>query len=410
MDGCPDRALDTHIYQAWSDPNSRIFFYNDACAVKETISALERDFGPVVVGEWSLATDNCAMWLNGFNDNLPGFPRLPCKYIPCGDPYMGFDQPGTPLDPSKAIQGPYGTGMSGPIFGLCPVGRDWMKETSGNPLTGKDWIRAPPEVPKGMDDTDNVMANLALKKINAFSGIGHGFYFWNFRTDLYDPQWSYMAALERGWIPKGNLKDNKVMNACNKEDNGEFRCVVKDGQLEESVRKGAAYALIAEGSPSAYLSNYTGQALVDEANDILENFWSANRVQGATCDFGGIAYLVELNRTDDDYGMGGGVMLNDDDEYSGGMNGNGRYFGGELSLLVTVLVVIGASSLGGILGFVIAMNCNKEFNQRVRASSVFSGFQSNPTVRQSLAFDKFDDDDVSELKFYEDENQPLMNK
>jgi len=33
---------------------------------------MEREFGPVIVGEWSLATDNCAMWLNGFNDNLSG--------------------------------------------------------------------------------------------------------------------------------------------------------------------------------------------------------------------------------------------------------------------------------------------------------------------------------------------------
>jgi glucan 1,3-beta-glucosidase len=114
---CPDRALDTHIYQAWADPSSRAFFYNDACQQKHYIANMEREFGPVVVGEWSLATDNCAMWLNGFNDNLSGFPRLPCKYIPCSPPYMGTEQPGTPLDPSKPIQGPYGTGMSGPIFG-----------------------------------------------------------------------------------------------------------------------------------------------------------------------------------------------------------------------------------------------------------------------------------------------------
>jgi glucan 1,3-beta-glucosidase len=33
------------------------------------------------------------------------------------------------------------------------------------------------------------MSHLASKKINAFSGIGHGFYFWNFRTDLNNPQW-----------------------------------------------------------------------------------------------------------------------------------------------------------------------------------------------------------------------------
>ena len=49
-------------------------------------------------------------WLNGFNDNLSGFPRLPCKYIPCSPPYMGDEQPGAPVDASKALQGPYGTG------------------------------------------------------------------------------------------------------------------------------------------------------------------------------------------------------------------------------------------------------------------------------------------------------------
>jgi glucan 1,3-beta-glucosidase len=57
------------------------------------------------------------MWLNGFNDNLPGFPRLPCKYSPCvggpnhdDPPYMGVDvQPGVPIDPSNPMQGPYGT-------------------------------------------------------------------------------------------------------------------------------------------------------------------------------------------------------------------------------------------------------------------------------------------------------------
>lgn len=72
--------------------------------------------------------------------------------------------------------------MSGPIFGLCPGSRDWIRESSGNPNTGKDWIRAPPEAPKHLDDTDTVMTELALQKIEAFSGIGHGFFFWNFRS------------------------------------------------------------------------------------------------------------------------------------------------------------------------------------------------------------------------------------
>jgi glucan 1,3-beta-glucosidase len=205
MAGCPERALDTHIYQAWREPDSRVGFFQDACNAKKSIANMEREFGPVIVGEWSLATDNCAMWLNGFNDNLPGFPRLPCKYTSCisgqyhnESHYMGIinrTQPGVPIDPSKPMQGPYGTGMSGPIFGLCPGSRDWLKESNGDPLTGQDWIRAPPIAPYGYDDTDFVMQRLALKKINAFSGIGHGFFFWNFRTDLYEPQWSYMGTL-----------------------------------------------------------------------------------------------------------------------------------------------------------------------------------------------------------------------
>ena len=136
MNGCPERALDTHIYQAWRNPDSRLGYFQDACATKRAIGDMEREFGPVIVGEWSLATDNCAMWLNGFNDNLPGFPRLPCKYVECSDPYMGEGQPGAPVDRTKPMLGPYGTGMSGPSFGLCPVGRDWVKESSGNPQTG----------------------------------------------------------------------------------------------------------------------------------------------------------------------------------------------------------------------------------------------------------------------------------
>lgn len=62
--------------------------------------------------------------------------------------------------------------MSGPTFGQCPTTRDWLKESNGNPLTGRDFVKAPPTAPRHLDDTDNVMRNLALKKISAFAGIG----------------------------------------------------------------------------------------------------------------------------------------------------------------------------------------------------------------------------------------------
>jgi glucan 1,3-beta-glucosidase len=398
--------LDTHIYQAWRDPDSRIGFYNDACGRKGSIAEMERQFGPIIVGEWSLATDNCAMWLNGFNDNLPGFPRLPCKYIPCADPYMGEGQPGAPVDPTKAIQGPYGTGMSGPIFGYCPVGRDWLKESSGNPQTGRDWVRSPPEAPKHADDTNNVMTHLAYKKINAFSNVGHGFYFWNFRTDLDEPHWSYMLALERGWIPKGNLNDEKILNACNREDSGDFKCILKNrNELRESSVKGSvAYIINFENKTDTpegqEILSKTGDALMDVAAELIPEFFEQNRGMGATCDFGGIAMLVEFERniTDDD-----NLGWTDDEYYPEIIT---VYRGP--NTFVLILIIILASILGSIAGFLIAMRSSKKFNRKVRESKYFKPLagSKNSLVRKSFALPELDNYD--ELAYLiENENNKL---
>jgi glucan 1,3-beta-glucosidase len=406
FDRCPDRALDTHIYQAWRDPDSRIGFYNDACGRKGAIAEMERQFGPIIVGEWSLATDNCAMWLNGFNDNLPGFPRLPCKYVPCTDPYMGEGQPGAPVDPTKAIQGPYGTGMSGPIFGYCPVGRDWLKESSGNPQTGRDWVRSPPDAPKHADDTDNVMTHLAYKKINAFSNVGHGFYFWNFRTDLDEPHWSYILALERGWIPKFNLNDDKILNACNREDSGEFKCVLKNrNEIQESSVKGALEYIIkfenkTDTPEGKEILSKKGDALMDVASELVPEFFEQNRGMGATCDFGGIAMLVEFERniTDDD------SLGWTDDEYFPEIV---TVYRGP-NTFVLVLIIIVASILGSIAGFLIAMRTSKKFNRRVRESVMFKPLagSKNSLVRKSFALPELDNyDELAYLIESEDRKQ-----
>lgn len=455
MDGCPERALDTHIYQAWRDPDSRIGFYTDACRQKSAIANMEREFGPVVVGEWSLATDNCAMWyvslgsffdvpcgtflwvgflnnvgcqcwccsssvvdkmimnriwkasttmdvsccshswlsllpcrLNGFNDNLPGFPRLPCKYIPCSEPYMGMGlQPGAPPDATRPYQGPYGTGMSGPVFGWCPVDRDWLKESSGNPQTGRDWVRSPPEAPKHLDDTDNVMTHLAYKKINAFSNVGHGFYFWNFRTDLEEPQWSYMLALERGWIPKGDLNADRIKYACEVEDQGYFKCVLKRDIPDQNILRSIKF-IIDEKNATGTLTDdeknimdMKGKDLQHLASDMIGEYFESHRSIGMTCDFGGIAFLVEENRTitDDD------SIVFDDDEYQPVIIYRG------LDPLVITLIVLVAVVIGSIGGFFIAMHANKKFNEKVKKSTIFRSISrsSNPMIRRSFALDSF---------------------
>jgi hypothetical protein len=60
-------ALDTHYYQAWNTKNeSGLQGY---CTMyEENMAWLTNIKYPVWVGEWSLATDNAAMWLGGFND------------------------------------------------------------------------------------------------------------------------------------------------------------------------------------------------------------------------------------------------------------------------------------------------------------------------------------------------------
>lgn len=150
---------------------------------------------------------------------------------------------------------------------------------------------------RGRDGTDEVMTHLAAKKISAFSGIGHGFYFWNFRTDLNNPQWSYMLALERGWIPKGNLNDDFIAQACEREDEGAFVCNSNRDAPEATVKNGMGYALGQEEKDKSYLDAMSGDELYDEADEVFNEFWQAHRSEGATCDFGGAALLSEVNKT-----------------------------------------------------------------------------------------------------------------
>ncbi|KAJ8605597.1 hypothetical protein CTAYLR_000038 [Chrysophaeum taylorii] len=292
MAGCPDIALDTHIYQAWFEPSTRDNFYSNACAQKNIIQKMEKAFGPVIVGEWSLATDNCAMWLNGFNDNLPGYPKLPCKLVPCPSPYV-IAQPGAPPSILKPLQGPFGTGVSGPQYGLCPVDRDWLKRSPGDEL-GSSRVRVASDLDAQAktpddDDTDEVMRNLGAKKLQAFGTVAHGFFFWNFRTELED-QWSYLRAVDRGWLPADirNLEDI-VGTACDRED---VHCRAKRSASDADLRDALGWL----GVPLA-----DHQDLRAAADEAFDDYWVAHRqdnenmpaARKAACDFGGSAELTE---------------------------------------------------------------------------------------------------------------------
>ena len=64
MAGCGGVALDTHVYQAWFDIRPQNGFLDNACSWRQRLQKVQATGLPVLIGEWSLATDNCNMWLN----------------------------------------------------------------------------------------------------------------------------------------------------------------------------------------------------------------------------------------------------------------------------------------------------------------------------------------------------------
>lgn len=280
MRGCPDIALDTHIYQAWHSPGTTSDYFANACQQKYLLAEMENALMPVIVGEWSLGTDNCAMWLNGFNDNLPGFPNIQCRTTKCPvySTYLGKDFPGTPLDTTRPIQGPYGTGQSGPAFGNCPI--------TSNVSFGQQ------------SDADDAAftRNLNMKKLNAFA-VGHGWYFWNFKTE-FGSRWNFLELVRQGAFPKNVSNydaDDDVFSACADEDEGAFLCAAKRGARHFELESGLAFAC-GDSAGKVDCTDLTTRfdTLEERCDYVFNEYWHAHREDGATCDFGGAAHLLAI--------------------------------------------------------------------------------------------------------------------
>jgi len=70
-------ALDHHYYQTFSSQEFSQIVQN--CQDYQYEAKAAKAFKMEVwFGEWSLATDNCAMWLGGFNDIGPNTPYHEC--------------------------------------------------------------------------------------------------------------------------------------------------------------------------------------------------------------------------------------------------------------------------------------------------------------------------------------------
>ena len=304
MSNCPDIALDTHIYQAWEEPSNAQQFFIQSCQISSQLVEMERAFGPVIVGEWSLGTDNCPLWLNGFNDNLPGFPKLSCQFISCPLSYLldskhseGLEFARRP-DPIKPIQPPYGTGVSSPSFGMCPTDISWVDSSKPKNLSiGPLPQTSPLSVSYNINMDYSVMRNLAHKKIASFARSTHGWFFWNFRTEI-SVRWDFIRATEQGWIPQDIRQvSSNLMSSCSKEDQGLYFCYAKRDIFEETIKGGLYWIELSNGVPESNLSwinHLHGKSLISNADNIFNNYWHQNYIHGVSCDFGGAAQLIEI--------------------------------------------------------------------------------------------------------------------
>jgi len=254
MQNCPNFAIDTHIYQAWDYPGDVEHFQQAACANLWQIQLLEQMDLPIVVGEWSLATDNCAMWLNGFNDNVPGYPKVECERVSCPEPYMGKDQPGAPPDQLLGAQDPFGMGGESYVeYGTCPKDKLFPNEV--------DAVR-----------------DLSYAKLNVFDRHTHGQFFWNFRTE-FEPRWDYMRAVDLGWIPKSWDRDSPSQKLI--EDACPFR-KKEPRTLEPAVAptESPAFAMIpasplVAASISSVISDVSNAFLSLSIVSLSANVWTA---------------------------------------------------------------------------------------------------------------------------------------
>ena len=161
--------IDAHQYTAWNQK------YESFERLLQSTKGWQKPPSTYnyIIGEWSLAIDNCELWLNGFMDNVPGYPLFSCDYKKCPK-YKDFT-----MELLLAKYGPFGTGVSYPIENYeCPVSISFQHHFNDSILEKEYAIQ------------------VFEAKSNAFEKETEGWIFWNFRTEASSYQWDYLAYIE----------------------------------------------------------------------------------------------------------------------------------------------------------------------------------------------------------------------
>ena len=166
-------VMDTHFYTAWWGAQEYVGKYCDG--YRNSLSGATDIKYDVWVGEWSLATDVCALWLGGFNDNNTPY-AYECEWIDCPYSYIPDAELAVDFDRSADMLGPFGQNTLSTIQkGKCP--RDSTHYPEADVMT------------------------LGQCATYVMDDLVQGMFMWTFRNEL-EPRWSYPESYDKGWIKR----------------------------------------------------------------------------------------------------------------------------------------------------------------------------------------------------------------
>jgi glucan 1,3-beta-glucosidase len=136
---------------------------------------------PVWVGEWSLATDTCAHWLNGFNDHRDDY-AYECQMVDCPYSYLPGDL-AVDFDRTADILGPFGGSTT---LGAIQKGQCYNDSAYFS---------------------DDEVMQLAKCMLDAFDEFVDGQFIWTAHNEI-ETKWDYIRAYDKGFLNQDNTMSN----------------------------------------------------------------------------------------------------------------------------------------------------------------------------------------------------------
>ena len=170
--------LDTHPYMAFWIDEDHVFNTTDGYCKKYTEELLDSKTTdikyPMWAGEWALATDVCAFWLNGFNDHRDPY-TYTCQWVDCPYSYLP-EELAADFDRTADILGPFGGDTT---LGAIQKGKCMIDSAYYN---------------------DDQMKQLSQCMLDAFDENVDGQFIWAAKNEMKEVKWSYTQAYDAGYL------------------------------------------------------------------------------------------------------------------------------------------------------------------------------------------------------------------